>query len=154
MKEFNKDKYQKYGKPAYNTDKKDFKKKPFGDKKPFEKKGFNKPKFNAKPKVTKIVQSISIKGSLYASGNNTYTVQDKLNALLKELSKSKIALAYSPQSITFSYYDAAKKKEIIKEKITVFYLVEEAKLEETAKHLAQFVKYLDTNDINSQKGEI
>lgn len=154
MKEFNKDKYQKYGKPTYNTDKKDFKKKTFGDKKPFDKKKGNKFVFNPKTKVSKVVQSISIKGSLYASGNNTYTVQDKLNALLKELSKSKIALAYSPQSITFSYYDATKKKEIIKEKITVCYLIEEAKLEETAKHLAQFVKYLDTNDINSQKGEI
>ena len=71
MKEFNKDKYQKYGKPTYNTDKKDFKKKPFGDKKPFDKKKGNKFVFNPKTKVTKIVQSISIKGSLYASGNNT-----------------------------------------------------------------------------------
>ena len=142
-----------YGNKTY--DKGNYKKKTFGDKKPFDnKKGFSKPKFSPKPKVVKIVQSISIKGSLYASGNNTYTVQNKLNALLKELSKNRINLAYAPQSITFSYYDAAKRKEIIKEKITVFYLVEEAKLEETAAHLNKFVKYLDTNDINTQKGEM
>lgn len=96
----------------------------------------------------KIIQCVSIRGALYSSGNTKYSIVDKVNAVLKELNRLHINLAYSPVHDIYDYYEEVKAKRIYREKVTFYYLVDESRVTEVKIQLDKYIKYLETVELN------
>ena len=85
---------------------------------------------------------------MYSSGNTKYSIVDKVNAVLKELNRLHINLAYSPVHDIYDYYEEVKAKRIYREKVTFYYLVDESRVTEVKTQLDKYIKYLETVELN------
>lgn len=99
----------------------------------------------------KIIQCVSIRGTLYSSGHTKYSIIDKINAVLKELSRLHINLAYEPVHNIYNYYDEDKTRRIYREKVTFYYLVDEGRVNEVKSSLDKYINYLETVELSSKE---
>ena len=121
----------------------------FGVKQEREKTLYQKEK-EFKPKVRKLIQSVSVKGTLYTSGNSKFCITDKINAMLKEFIRLHLTLAYQPIHNIYDYYDETRNQKITREKVSFYYLVEEERVSEVKAQLDKYIKYLESVELSSK----